>query len=91
MTIKHDADSQAFTGTEDGHPTELTYFSPTPGTIDFTHTFVDEALRGRGLADELARAGLAYARGQGLKVKTSCSFMRVFVERHQAEYGDLVG
>lgn len=90
MTVQHDADNQEFTATENGHPAELAYSLPTPGTIDFTHTYVDEALRGRGLADELARAALAYAREQGLKVKTSCTFMRAFVERHHAEYADLV-
>ena len=91
MTIQHDADKQEFTGREDGHPAELAYARPNERTIDFTHTFVAEALRGRGRADELARAGLAYAREQKLKVETSCSFMRAFVGHHQAEYADLVG
>ncbi|RYJ06062.1 MAG: hypothetical protein EON52_08315, partial [Actinomycetales bacterium] len=52
---------------------------PAEGVIDFTHTFVDEALRGQGVADELARAALAFARAQHLKVKTSCTFMKGFV------------
>ncbi|WP_375419485.1 GNAT family N-acetyltransferase [uncultured Hymenobacter sp.] len=90
MTISHDAEDQKFTATEDGHPAELAYSRPGPDTVDFTHTYVDGALRGRGLADELARAGLAYARQEGLTVKTSCSFMQAFVQRHQAEYQDLV-
>ena len=91
MTIAHNAENQEFSGQEDGHAAELAYARPAPDTIDFTHTFVDEALRGRGLADELARAGLAYAREQNLKVKTTCTFMKAFVRRHQAEYQDLVG
>lgn len=91
MTIQHDANNQQFTATEDGHPAELAYSRPASGVIDFTHTYVDEALRGRGLADELARAALAYAREEGLRVKTSCTFMRAFMQRHAAEYQDLVG
>lgn len=90
MHIKHDAENQEFTAAEDGHPAELAYSLPARGFIDFTHTYVDEALRGRGLGDELARAGLAYARQEHLKVKTSCSFMKAFVQRHRAEYVDLL-
>lgn len=90
MTIEHDADNQEFTATENGHPAELAYSRPAKGVIDFTHTYVDEALRGRGIGDELARAALAYARQEGLQVKTSCTFMRAFVQRHEAEYGDLL-
>ena len=90
MNIEHDADNQEFTASKDGHPAELAYSRPDNDTIDFTHTFVDEALRGQGLADELARAALTYARQEKLKVKTSCTFMQKFVKRHQAEYEDLL-
>lgn len=90
MNIQHDADKQEFTASENGHPAELAYARSDSKTIDFTHTFVDEALRGRGLADELGRAALAYARKEGLKVKTSCTFMQAFVQKHAAEYQDLM-
>lgn len=90
MPIKHDAENQEFTTTKDGHSGELAYARPAEGFIDFTHTFVDEALRGQGVADELARAALAFAREQQLKVKTSCTFMAGFVQRHHAEYADLL-
>ena len=90
MNITHDADNQEFTISQDGHPGELAYSRPAADTIDFTHTFVEEALRGRGIADELARTALAYARKEGLKVKTSCTFMQKFVQRHHAEYANLL-
>lgn len=90
MSVVHDADNQEFATTRDGHGAELAYSRPAEGVIDFTHTFVDEALRGQGLADELARAGLAFARREQLKVKTSCSFMAAFVRRHHAEYADVL-
>ena len=88
MAIQHDTENQEFTITQDGHDGELAYARPTEGVIDFTHTFVDEALRGHGVADELASAALAYARDQKLKVKTSCTFMAGFVQKHHAEYAD---
>ncbi|MGY3091049.1 putative GNAT family acetyltransferase [Hymenobacter sp. UYAg731] len=90
MPIQHDTENQEFTLSQDGHTGKLAYTRPAEGVIDFTHTFVDEALRGQGLADELARAALAYARDQKLKVKTSCEFMAGFVQKHHAEYADLL-
>ncbi|GAB3868558.1 GNAT family N-acetyltransferase [Hymenobacter segetis] len=90
MPIKHDPKNQEFTLSQDGHTGELAYARPAEGIIDFTHTFVDEDLRGQGLADELARAALAFAREHQLKVKTSCTFMNGFVKKHHAEYADLL-
>ena len=90
MAIKHDEAKQQFTLARAGHTGELAYTRPDEQVIDFTHTFVDEALRGQGVADELARAALAYAREQHLKVKTTCTFMAGFVQKHHAEYADIL-
>ena len=90
MDVQHDADNQEFTASENGHPAELAYSLPAPNVIDFTHTYVDEALRGRGVGDELARTALAYARQKKWKVRTTCSFMKAFVQRHHDEYADLL-
>jgi len=90
MTIHHDPANQEFTAGLPEEPAELAYSLPQEGVIDFTHTFVPEAQRGQGTADELARAGLSYARQQQLKVRTSCKFMAAFVQRHQAEYQDIL-
>lgn len=81
-TIKHHPQNQEFTLTQAAGSAELAYSLPAPGILDFTHTYVDEVLRGKGLAEELAKAGLAYARQQNLRVRTSCEFMQGFVERH---------
>ena len=90
MSIQHDSANQEFTTTRDGHPAELAYTRPADDVIDFTHTFVDEALRGQGVADELARTALAFARAQKLTVKTTCTFMASFVQKHRAEYADML-
>jgi len=87
--IQHQPEEQEFTATIDGYEAELAYTLPTTATIDFTHTFVDEALRGRGVGEALAHEGLKYAREQSLHVRTSCEFMAGFVQRH-SEYQDLV-
>ena len=90
MPVEHDADNQKFTLFRDGHKGELAYCCPVKGTIDFTHTFVEKALRNHGVAEELGRAGLAFAREKNLKVKTSCTFMAGFVQRNHTEYADLL-
>ena len=90
MPIKHDPETREFTATRAGHKAELAYDRPAEGVIDFTHTFVAEAIRGQGVAEELARAGLAFAQENHLRVKTGCKFMAGFVKRNHAEYAALL-
>ncbi|SDY32581.1 GNAT family N-acetyltransferase [Hymenobacter psychrophilus] len=89
LPIQHHPENQEFTVSQDGHSAELSYSLPTEGVIDFTHTFVEEELRGQGIGDELAKASLAYARENNLKVRTTCSFMAGYVAQHP-DYQDLV-
>jgi len=52
-------------------------------TITFTHTGVPKELEGRGFGSRLVHAGLAYARQQGLTIRSTCWFVDKFLERHQ--------
>lgn len=58
-------------------------------TIIFTHTGVPSALEGQGIGSKLAKAGLDYARANGLKVRALCWFVDVYIQRHP-EYQDLL-
>jgi uncharacterized protein len=58
-------------------------------TISFTHTVVDDAHAGQGLAGRLARAALDDARAQGLAVLPFCPFVRGWIAKHP-DYVDLV-
>jgi predicted GNAT family acetyltransferase len=55
----------------------------------FTHTLVPPALRGRGLAERLVRAGLATAQEEHRQVVPACSYVAAFIARHR-EYQPLL-
>ena len=57
--------------------------------IDFVHTFVPEALRGRGLATRLVEAGLAMARRENLQVIPSCPVFSAYMKAHPTTHDQL--
>ncbi|MFZ5858109.1 MAG: GNAT family N-acetyltransferase [Chloroflexota bacterium] len=65
----------------DGHTAELTY-SLLGSTILFTHTGVPSEWEGQGIGSKLAKAGLEYARANGLKIQSICSFVTRYLQRH---------
>ena len=46
------------------------------------HTEVPPALQGRGVAAELVRVALDFARDQGLRVRPNCSYVACYMRRH---------
>ena len=50
--------------------------------ITFTHTRVPETLRGKGIANELAKVALAAARERELLVIPQCTFFVSYMRRH---------
>ena len=72
----------------DGQVAFLTY-RRSGGNISLDHTEVPESLRGRGIADRLARAALESARSEGLAVVPVCPFVKAYIRRHP-EYRSMV-
>lgn len=68
---------------------ELRYRFRGTDTIVLVHTEVPPALEGRGIAGQLARAALGYARERKLSVVLLCPFVTAYVERHP-EFKDLI-
>lgn len=60
----------------------------TGDTLDLHHTFVPDALRGRGIAAILAKEALDYAQAHRLTVIPSCSYIATYLARHP-EYAAL--
>lgn len=82
-SVKHSPEDQEFTVDIDGQGGELAYSLPADQVIDFNHTFVDEPLRGQGIADELIKTGLQYAEDNNLKVIASCPAVSAYIRRHK--------
>ena len=73
----------------DGEEAELAYSTPAPHLLDFTHTFVPETARGKGVADKLIEAGLQFAADNNYQVRASCPVVARFMKRHP-EYKKLL-
>jgi hypothetical protein len=81
LTIRHDPQGHRFETTVDGHRAYLAYMDLGKQTLDIYRTFVPDALRGRGVAAELTRHALDFARDSGYTVIPSCSYVEWYMER----------
>ena len=89
VIIAHDLEGQEFTATLANDQAELSYAKPEEKVIDFQHTFVPECFRGKGVANKLIQAGLAYATDQQWQVLASCPVVSAYIRRHK-EYQHLL-
>ena len=64
---------------------EVTFPTWPDGIADINHTFVDESLRGQGVANQLPQAAAQELRAQGRKTKTSCWYAAQWFAKHPQE------
>ena len=90
VTVHHGPAHQRFYATlPDRSEAELRY-RQAEQTLDFFHTYVPEAFRTKGVAEQVVLAGFQYAEAQGLRVIPTCPYVsRGFLRRHP-EFRDLV-
>lgn len=81
LAIAHDAASGSFSAQVEGGTAECVY-RQAGGVMNIVHTEVPTQAEGRGVAAALVRAALAHARAEGLRVRPSCSYVRVYMRRH---------
>lgn len=58
-------------------------------TVEITRTFVDESLRGQGVAGKLMNEAVTALKEKGKKVIPTCSYARKWFENHE-EYKSMV-
>lgn len=68
---------------------EVTFPAIDANTVDIDHTFVDDSLRGQGVAGKLMEAVAKQLREQGKKAVLTCSYAVKWFGKH-AEYNDIV-
>jgi uncharacterized protein len=81
ITVRDNPQARRFEAAVQGH-IAIAQYEMAPGVITFTHTLVPESLRGRGVANELAKAGLAAARARGLLVIPKCTYFAAYMKKH---------
>lgn len=64
------------------------YRLPDETHVDFTHTEVDEAYSGQGLASDLVAFALADVRGAGKRIIPHCPYVAKWIDKHP-EYADI--
>lgn len=90
VQVRHDPEQSRFvTALPDGSEAELVY-AEEGKRLNFYHTYVPEAYRTEGVAEQVVLAGFAYARKEGYKVVPSCPYVgRAFLRKHP-EFQDLI-
>lgn len=88
INVVHNAAERRFETTVEGLLSVAEY-ELAGGVVVFTHTLVPAELRGRGIAEKLVRAALAWARAGRRRVVPACSYVATFIRRHE-EFQDLV-
>lgn len=82
MTVQHDAAQHRFRAALEGYEATLMY-RLSGDTIDFYHTYVPEAFRGKGMAEKLCKAAFEHAKANRLIVVPSCSYISgAYLKRH---------
>ncbi|HMC30853.1 MAG TPA: GNAT family N-acetyltransferase [Candidatus Angelobacter sp.] len=79
--VKHNLAEGQFEIVAEGKTAVLQY-RRSGDSIRLLHTEVPESLRGRGLANQLARAALDYAHFNQLKVVPICPFIKLYLQKH---------
>lgn len=80
--FEHDAAAHRFTLSSGAAVAVLDYREHGSSTLEYYHTFVPPAMRGRGVASRLVAHALRYALAQGIGVIPTCSFVAAFVRRN---------
>lgn len=82
ITVTRDDEESRYEIHHDGTLAGFAAFERRPGEIRFTHTEVDPAFRGKGLAEKLAGEALADAASGGDTIVPYCAYMAKYLESH---------
>lgn len=78
FSIEHQPELQRFCIVQQGEEALLEY-QLLGNSVDFWRTYVPDALRNQGIAEQLVRHGLSWAQQQQLGVQASCWYVQKFL------------
>jgi hypothetical protein len=82
LEIRHNAEARRFEALVEGELCRADY-RLVQDVMHLVHTEVPRRFEGRGLAAQVLRAALDYARANGLKVVPVCGYVRAYMRRHK--------
>lgn len=88
MEFQHEPD-RIFAVNQEGETIAEVTFPISDGVATIDHTFVDDSLRGQGVAGVLVRSAVEQIRSAGLKAHPTCSYAVKWFSEHP-EHGDLL-
>jgi hypothetical protein len=89
LEVRHNPQASRFEAIVDGELCRADY-RMSGNVMHIVHTEVPYQLEGRGLAGQVVRGALDYARANGLKVVPVCGYVRAYMRRHKDTH-DLLG
>ena len=81
MEFQHERE-RIFALDEQGKLVAEVTFPVSEGVADIDHTFVDQSLRGQGVAGQLLEAAVRQIRMEGLRAKATCSYAAKWFKEH---------
>ena len=88
IEVIHDIAKQKFYAVIDDLESHLEYVKVN-NVLNLIHTYVPNALRGKGIASKIVKVALTYAEENNLKIIPSCSYVAAYIQRHK-EYEELL-
>jgi predicted GNAT family acetyltransferase len=90
VEVVHSPESERYEIHVDGKLAGFTEAHPRGnGVVLFSHTEVDDAYEGQGLASKLVRGALDDVRSRGERIEVTCSYIKNWLTKHE-DYADLV-
>ncbi|NPV00563.1 MAG: N-acetyltransferase [Brevinematales bacterium] len=86
--VVHDPENKTFFIEADGYRSYMKYRKISDTVLEYYTTYVPEELRSRGLAQQVVKTALDFARENNMKVIPACSFVDKYLQKNK-EYQDL--
>jgi uncharacterized protein len=81
VVVRDHPDARRFEAVVDGQVAYIDYERRADSMV-LLHTYVPDALRGRGVGNRLAQGAIDAVRAQGLRLVVQCPFVRAYLRRH---------